>query len=123
MSTPIDNLNRPPTVHASVTTGAEASGADVEGSVAYDLRPLGPQAAQGAIYVRWMGSGAATLWYKPLAPRNAYSASEGVSGVPKDVANVGSFIRLDFAAQYEGQFLQASHIHGDSTAGTWVFGY
>lgn len=120
MTLPIDTTDRPPSNHATVVVGA---GGDVEPAAALDVRPFGPAANSGAIYARWMGSGAAVLWYLPLTPRQAYTESETTAGVPKEVADIGDFIPLDFASQYEGQFLQASHIHGDSTAGTWILGY
>jgi hypothetical protein len=117
---PIENTARPPIHHASVVVGV---GADVAPGAAIDLRPLSTNGSAGAIWVRWMGAGIATLWYNPLSERLAYTASEQAAGVPKNLANVGSFLPLTFASQYEAQFLQASHIHGDSTAGTWLVGF
>jgi hypothetical protein len=69
--------------------------------------------------IRWMGSGVATLWFRSLTPRRAYFANETIMGVPKAT----HYIKATFAAQYESQFIQASHIHGDSTAGTWELRY
>jgi hypothetical protein len=112
--TPIEDATRTPTSSATIIVG---SGGDVEAGGELDLRPKGPDGCQGAAMIRWMGSGVATLWFRPLTRRRAYFASE--TGVPK----ASYYEKVVFAAQYESQFIQASHVHGDSTAGTWELRY
>ena len=114
-----DDLTRTPVMRVSVELPGDA---DSDGIV--DLAPLGPN-VPCCRSIRWMGSGAATLYYQPATPREVFTASETAAGVPVTVSG-RQYLPLDFLSDGEEQPVQAvSLLNTDggsvtSTAGPYV---
>jgi hypothetical protein len=117
MSLP-DDLTRTPVMRVSVVLPGDAAAEIV------DLVALGP-ATSSCRSIRWMGAGAATVYYQPATPRTAFTASETAAGVPVMVGE-RQFLPLPFLSQGEEQDVQAvALLNTDgaghtSTAGTYV---
>lgn len=110
MATRADNLHQTPIHHATVALPGDATD---------HLVQLGGMSPDGGACkrVRWLGSGAATLWYVPATPRTAdgYTASEIAATVP----NARGALKRLFFAQGEAVDIQAIALDDASTAGNW----
>lgn len=103
-----DDLNQTPLSHAQVTIPTDAT----DGLV--NLLPLGPD--NGACKaIRWLGSGAAVLWYVPATPRLAYTTTEQAVPTP----NERGAIPASYKVEGEERQIQAVAIDTDSANGIW----
>lgn len=103
-----DNVLQTPLSRATVTLPADKVANVVK------LGPLGPDGGPCKA-IRWMGSGAAVLWYIPVTARRGYTVTEAAVHVP----NARGAIKEVFFIQGEEHLIQADAIDGDSTAGDW----
>lgn len=107
-----DDLTRTPMLRVSVALPGDATGGVVT------LVNLGPDGAVSCRSIRWMGSGAATLWYQPALARRGltFTTSETAAGLPVSFAS-RQWLPLSFLAQGEEQPVQALALLADDSAG------